>query len=126
MSGKTKQIPNRNPNRCTMKEKPHTETITIYRNGLKGKTQLLTPLYPQMIFYAESVQSYEERSKGLTEAEAEAAALDRAVRYIINAAYNYLTALYKKDKRAAYDIVMDIAKSLEVSESGRQIKIRSI
>ena len=126
MSGKTKQPPNRNPNRCTLKEKQQTETITVYRNGKRGQTQLLTPLHPQMIFYTESVESYEERSKGLTEAEAEAAALDRAVRYIINAACNYLTALYKKDETAAYDIIMDIAESLEVSEDGKTINIRSI
>lgn len=105
---------------------PRIETITIWRNGKRGKTVQLSPLKPMFVYITETAESYDKLSAGLTEEEAAAAALDRRIRYMINAAYTYLAELCNTDKTRAYAILNDIAKSLEFSEDGKTVEIRRV
>lgn len=106
--------------------KPRIETITIYRNGKRGKTIQLTPLRPMFAYITESAESYDRQSAGLTEDEAAAAALDRRIRYLVNTAFTYLAQLSTQDKKKARAILDDLAESLHISEDGKTIQIRSI
>lgn len=105
---------------------PRIETITIYRNGKRGKTIQLTPLRPMFAYITESAESYDRLSAGLTEDEAAAAALDRRIRYLVNTAFTYLAQLSTQDKKKARAILDDLAESLHISEDGKTIQIRSI
>ena len=105
---------------------PRIETIAIWRNGKRGKTVQLTPLRPMFGYVTESAESYERLSTGLSEDEAAAAALDRRIRYLVNMAFMYLTQLSCQDKKKALAILDDLAASLQISEDGKEIQIRSI
>ncbi len=117
---------NRSTNQRCKKDDPQTESISVFRNGRREQTSLLSPLHPQFVFYAESENSFEAHSEGLTEVQAEAAALDRAARYLINYAYAYLISLYKLDKAAAYGVVRDVMSSIDVSDGGKTINLRRV
>ena len=105
---------------------PRIETITIWRNGKRGKTVQLSPLRPMFAYVTESAESYDRLSSGLSEDEAAAAALDRRIRYLINTAFTYLTQLSTQDKKKTYAILDDLAASLQISADGKEIQIRSI
>lgn len=105
---------------------PRIETITIWRNGKRGKTVQLTPLRPMFGYVTESAESYEKLSTGLSEDEAAAAALERRIRYLVNMAFSYLVQLSAQDKEKSYAILDDLAASLQISEDGKEIQLRSI
>lgn len=102
------------------------EYIEIWRNGQRGQAVQLTPLRPMFGYVTESAESYDRLSAGLSEDEAAAAALERRIRYLVNMALTYLTQLGVQDKRKAFAILDDLAESLQFSEDGKEIQIRSI
>ena len=105
---------------------PRIETITIWRNGKRGKTVQLTPLKPMFVYITEAAESYDKLSAGLTEEEAAAAALDRRIRYLINTAFLYLSQLCDTDKKRSYAILDDLAANLQFSKDGKTIQFRGL
>ena len=105
---------------------PRIETSAIWRNGKRGRTVQLTQLGPMFGYVTESAESYERLSTGLSEDEAAAAALERRIRYLVNMAFTYLAQLSAQDKRKALAILDDLTASLQFSEDGKAIQIRSI
>ncbi len=106
--------------------KPRIETITIWRNGKRGKTVQLTPSKPMFVYITESAESYDKLSAGLSEDEAAAAALDRRIRYLINTAFGYIVQLCDMDEEKAYTLIDDMAESLQISEDGETVKLFNI